>query len=287
MNFFKKLFEFLFHKDHIISKKVYTFGAVVVTTCIVSAMILGANGYASSMYNDAAEKEQDIIANEEEMKELEVMETEEEDLVSQELLLSDNDYSRYESGYWKDYVDTLVSSSNSQADKKTLAIGQDKNLSLSTSGRDSEDGYVTITSADVDVTPNRDPITISDSDYQVLLTIVEAEVGTEDLYTRMMIANTIINRMLHDYYPDTIEDVVFQNDGKVYQFSPILDGRYWEVAVSKKTIEAVNNALAGYDNSQGALAFVNREITHPDIMQWFDNNLIFVTKYGKVEYFRF
>ncbi len=287
MNFFKKLFEFLFHKDHIISKKVYTFGAVVVTTCIVSAMILGANGYASSMYNDTAEKEQEIIANEEDMKELEVIETEEEDLVSQDELLSNYDYRRYESHCWKAFVDSMVSFSNSQVDKKALAIGQDKNLSLSTAGRDSEDGYVTISSQDVDVIPNRDPIKVSNSDYQVLLTIVEAEVGTEDLNTRMMIANTIINRMLHDYYPDTIEEVVFQNDGKVYQFSPIQDGRYWEVTASKKTIEAVDNALAGYDNSQGALAFVNRDITNPDIMKWFDDNLIFVAKYGKVEYFRF
>lgn len=285
MNFFKKLFEFLFHKDHVITKKVHTLGAVIVTTCIVSVMVLGVNGYASSMHNESAEKDQEVIANEEEVKEIEVLESQEDELVLQ------SDSNDYVSQTWPAYIDYMIMRAAEEAEaqvvERQLAINQDKQLQLSTSSGKATEDLVTFSGDDVDVTPNRDPIAITDSDYQVLLTIVEAEVGTEDLYTRMMIANTIINRMQHDYYPDTIEEVVFQNDGKVYQFSPILDGRYWEVKVSRKTVEAVNNALAGYDNSLGALAFVNRDLTHPNIMKWFDENLIFVTKYGKVEYFTF
>lgn len=281
MNFFKKLFEFLFHKEHIITKKVHRFGAVIVTACLIGVVLLGVNGITSPSNQDRTVEEQSQIAKEEEQKELELLEEEQEDLA---LLIKTP---AYNSSYMMDYVDYIASLATTQA--ATLAMSDDNDMNLSMAGLDAEDeeGVVLISIDDVDVTPNREPIVLTESDYEVLLRIVEAEVGTEDLYSRMMIANTIINRMQHDYYPDTIEEVVFQNDGKVYQFSPILDGRYWEVQVSSKTIEAVNNALAGYDNSEGALAFVNRSITSPKIMEWFDDNLIFVEKYGVVEFFTF
>lgn len=282
MNFLKKLFEFLIRKDHMVSKKVHTLGAVLVTACLVSVVILGANGYASTIHQENNAAEQNQIAKEEELQELVVMEEEQEDFELQSEIFESE---------MIDIMYVFTSTAMFNAEAKELAIGDNELIALSTapaSNNEEEiEELVTISVNDVDVTPNREAVSLTESDYQVLLTIVEAEVGTEDLYTRMMIANTIINRMQHEYYPDTIEEVVFQNDGKVYQFSPILDGRYWEVKVSAKTIEAVNNALAGYDNSEGALAFVNREITDPSIMQWFDDNLIFVQKYGKVEYFTF
>ncbi len=282
MNYFKKLFEFLIQKDHLVTKKIHTLGAVIVTICLISILLLGVNGYASSMYQDNSIDEQNNIAKEDELLELEELELEEEDFSLQ--IISPT----YKSSTMIDYVEYITSQANIQVEEHVLAISTEDNTKLSTAGLESEDeGIVLISADEVDVTPNRDQIVLTKSDYQVLLTIVEAEIGAEDLYLRMMIANTIINRMQHEYYPDTIEEVVFQNNGKVYQFSPIKDGRYWEVQVSSKTITAVNNALAGYDNSEGALAFVNRSITNPKTMEWFDNNLIFVTKYGKVEFFTF
>lgn len=283
MDFLKTLFGFLIQKDHLINKKVHTLGAVLVATCIISVLILGAGGYLSSMYQETVAEEQNSIAKEEESKELELLDESEEAIE----LPIDKDY---KSQTMVDYIDFLVKEASLQVEQKTLALSTESEMELSTAGlttEEEEEGVVIISADDVDVTPNREQIVLTDSDYEVLLRIVEAEVGTEDLYLRMMIANTIINRMQHDYYPDTIEEVVFQNDGKVYQFSPILDGRYWEVKVTNKTVEAVNNALAGYDNSGGSLAFVNRSLTADRIMKWFDDNLIYVTKYAEVEFFTF
>jgi len=281
MNFFKKLFEFLLHKEHTINKKVHRFGAVIVTACLIGFVILGVNGMNSMSNQNRTVEEQNQMAKEEEQNELELVQEEQEDLTLQIKIPT------YHSSYMKEYIDHIASLANTQA--VSLTVSDKENMSLSTASLDAnnEDGLVLISADDVDVTPNRDPIPLTENDYEVLLRIVEAEVGTEDLNLRMMIANTIINRMQNDYYPDTIKEVVFQNNGKVYQFSPILDGRYWKVQVSAKTIEAVNNALAGYDNSDGSLAFVNRSITSPKIMKWFDNNLIFVKKYGVVEFFTF
>ncbi len=281
MNFFKNLFTFLFHKDHILTKKIHSLGAVIVTTCIISLFILGVNGYASSIYAATTQEEQALIVAETESLELEALAETEEEIVQQ------NEYSDVEETIYAYKAINASKIAEQQVDKKTLEIMDTDSKVLSTSANVERFEMVTISEADVNVTPNRDPISLTTNDYEVLLKIVEAEVGTEDLYSRMMIANVIINRMQHSYYPETIEDVVFQNNGKVYQFSPILDGRYFTINVTKKTVTAVNNALAGYDNSHGALAFVNRAITSDKIMAWFDNNLIFVIKYGKVEYFTF
>jgi len=199
MNYFKKLFEFLIQKDHLVTKKIHTLGAVIVTICLISILLLGVNGYASSMYQDNSIDEQNNIAKEDELLELEELELEEEDFSLQ--IISPT----YKSSTMIDYVEYITSQANIQVEEHVLAISTEDNTKLSTAGLESEDeGIVLISADEVDVTPNRDQIVLTKSDYQVLLTIVEAE-----------------------------------------------------------------------------------SITNPKTMEWFDNNLIFVTKYGKVEFFTF
>jgi len=284
MNFFKSLFTFLFHKDHVLTKKIHSLGAVIVTTCLISIFLLGVNGFASSSYAATNKEEQGLITAETESAEIEDLVTEEEELIQPYEVVTDT---KSIQAYKEYYASRLM---EEQVVTNTLSKLEKESVALSTAvqtDEDSQSDLVIISAEDVNVIPNRDPIHLTNEDYEVLLKIVEAEVGTEDLFTRTMIANVIINRMQHDYYPDTIKEVVFQNNGKVYQFSPILDGRYFDIKVTSMTREAVDDALAGYDNSKGALAFVNRSITSDKIMAWFDNNLIFVTKYGPVEYFTF
>ena len=69
------------------------------------------------------------------------------------------------------------------------------------------------------------------------------------------VANVILNRVRSSKFPDTIRDVVFA----ARQFSPVSDGRYYTVQVSEKTVEAVEQALKGVDDSRGALYFMWRE----------------------------
>ena len=95
------------------------------------------------------------------------------------------------------------------------------------------------------------PYDISAEEYEMLLRIVEAEAGGEDTEGKILVANVVLNRVESDKFPDTIEEVIFQKNGKVTQFSPIADGRYYTVEVSEDTIDAVNRALSGEDLSQG------------------------------------
>ncbi len=129
------------------------------------------------------------------------------------------------------------------------------------------------------------PYDISAEEYEMLLRIVEAEAGGEDTEGKILVANVVLNRVESEKFPDTIEEVIFQKNGKVTQFSPIADGRYYTVEVSEDTIEAVNRALSGEDLSQGALFFAARPKADSDNMRWFDRHLTFLFQHGGHEFF--
>ena len=84
---------------------------------------------------------------------------------------------------------------------------------------------------------------ITMQDYENMLRIVEAEAGGEDRTGKVLVANVIINRVEDDDFPDSITDVIFQQDNGICQFSPIRDGRFYTGSVSDETIEAVDAAL--------------------------------------------
>lgn len=119
-------------------------------------------------------------------------------------------------------------------------------------------------------------------DKKILQRIVEAEAGDQDLRGRRLVANVILNRVRSSKFPDTIREVVFA----ARQFSPVSDGRYYTVQVSKKTVEAVEQALNGVDDSKGALYFMWREGADSSNASWFDRDLQKLFTHGCHEFFR-
>ncbi len=117
---------------------------------------------------------------------------------------------------------------------------------------------------------------LEDQEYQILLKIVEAEAGGEDLTGRILVANVVMNRVRSDCFPNTITEVVYQRSGRGAQFSPVSDGRIDRVGISAETVEAVSRALGGEDVSAGALYF--RSVNSRS--GWFDHSLNRVLEYG-------
>ena len=126
---------------------------------------------------------------------------------------------------------------------------------------------------------------LSDTDYNALLKIVEAEAGGEDENGKLLVANVVLNRVKSGIFPDTVTEVVYQREFGVCQFSPVSDGRINRVKVSEETKRAVDRAVYGEDISQGALYFVARKAVAADKMQWFDNHLTWLFAYGGHEFF--
>ena len=106
---------------------------------------------------------------------------------------------------------------------------------------------------DMNVLIRKNRIEITQSEYENLLRIVEAEAGGEDKKGKMLVANVVLNRVENEDFPDTVTEVIFQSENGTTQFSPISDGRFYTVKISQETKEAVDAALRGEDNSQGAL----------------------------------
>lgn len=122
-------------------------------------------------------------------------------------------------------------------------------------------------------------------EYDTLLRIVEAEAGSEDEKGRMLVAGVVLNRVKSKKFPDTVKEVVFQQQNGTCQFSPISTGSFYTVKISEETIGAVDKVLAGEDVTEGALYFASRKYAAPEKMAWFDNNLTPLFSYGGHEFF--
>ena len=109
---------------------------------------------------------------------------------------------------------------------------------------------------------------------KILQRIVEAECTGQEIECKINVANVILNRVESDSFPNTIEEVVFQK----HQFSPISDGRYYEVEVTKDTIKACEKAFIEKDTTDGSTFFCNpRDVKNLQTQKWF-KKLIYVMK---------
>ena len=138
---------------------------------------------------------------------------------------------------------------------------------------------------DYNVLERKARYTLSEEDYQVLLQIVEAEAGCEDIKGKMLVAGVVMNRVENSQFPNTVKEVVYQQQHGVAQFSPVANGRLARVKISDETIEAVERVLYGEDITEGALYFASRRYADPELMKWFDNKLTLLFSYGGHEFF--
>lgn len=97
---------------------------------------------------------------------------------------------------------------------------------------------------------------LSKEEKYLLAKITMAEAEGEDFKTKVLVISTILNRVESNEFPNTIEDVIFQNDNGVYQFTPIEDGRWDKVEPNEDCWKAVEFISTTNDDfSDGALYF--------------------------------
>lgn len=119
-------------------------------------------------------------------------------------------------------------------------------------------------------------IELSDSDYYWLIRIVEAEAGDQDEIGRIMVTNVIFNRVKSGKFPSTVKSVIFQNNGRTYQFEPVKNERIYNITPSEITINCVDRAINGEDYSQGALFFTMKTSSR----SWFNTSLTLLFVHG-------
>lgn len=126
---------------------------------------------------------------------------------------------------------------------------------------------------------------LSEEDYDALLRLVEAEASGEDIKGKMLVANVVLNRVESSSFPDTVKEVIYQRHNGRAQFSPVATGKIDRVAVSEETVEAVERALCGEDESCGALYFVAPAYADAANHRWFQKNLTWLFSYSGHEFY--
>lgn len=125
---------------------------------------------------------------------------------------------------------------------------------------------------------------ISGWENYLLARIVMAEAEGESMKCKEAIVMVILNRVSDDYFPDTIEEVIFQKSSSgVYQFTPIANGRWDRVEPNKECFEAVDNVMKQvYDNSMGATYFE----ACSDSDNWHSRNLEFLFEIDGTRFYK-
>ena len=124
---------------------------------------------------------------------------------------------------------------------------------------------------------------ITSDEYYWLRQIVQAEAGNQDEVGKILVANVILNRVRNGRFPGNIKDVIFQGNGRVYQFQPVKNGMINTVVPDQNTIACVDRALAGEDYSDGALFFARQTAND----SWFNRSLTFLFVHGAHYFYKY
>ena len=95
-------------------------------------------------------------------------------------------------------------------------------------------------------------IEFEDDAFELLTRAVYSEARGEPFAGQVAVASVIINRILHNQFPDTAREVIFQP----WQFEVVDDGQFW-LEPNQQARLAVEAALGGWDSGQGAIYFYN------------------------------
>ena len=117
----------------------------------------------------------------------------------------------------------------------------------------------------------------SDDAYR-LAKLAMAEAESEDTEGKALVMLVVLNRVWDDEFPNTIEEVIFQEG----QFSPISNGRYDNVEPDEDCYRALQLIQTDrWDESHGATYFESKSDS-----TWHSENLTFLFKYGKHYFYK-
>ena len=117
----------------------------------------------------------------------------------------------------------------------------------------------------------------SAEDSYILTKIAMAEAEGEDTEGKALVILVVLNRVWDDSFPDTIEEVVMQEN----QFSPVANGRYEKVEPDSGCLDALELVMDGWDESEGALYFESRSLS-----TWHQRNLKYLFKHGNHYFYK-
>lgn len=126
---------------------------------------------------------------------------------------------------------------------------------------------------------------ISEEDEYLLAKIAMAEAEGESFEAKVLVIETILNRVKSDKFPNTIREVIFQEVNGVYQFAPIIDGRWDRIEPNEECWEAVKyvNDISNYDETISSVPLFFESCTGES---WHSRNLELVIEIGNMRFYK-
>ena len=140
-------------------------------------------------------------------------------------------------------------------------------LDLSTSSSNTSDSFLT--------SDENAASSYTQDDLYWLARIVYAEARGESMEGKIAVANTILERVASDEFPDTIYDVIF-DDQYCIQYEPVANGTIYNTP-DEDCYEAARRALEGEKVVEGCLYFFNPAKASSN---WIAENRPYVTTIG-------
>lgn len=106
-------------------------------------------------------------------------------------------------------------------------------------------------------------LSISNKEKDLFERLVEAEAKGESYKGKVAVATVVLNRVNSSQFPNNIADVINQEVGNAYAFSPVQNGEISKPA-SNEAKRAVDEALTRKDRLHDALYFYNPDIATDD-----------------------
>lgn len=123
----------------------------------------------------------------------------------------------------------------------------------------------------------------SGEDCELLMKIAMAEAEGESTEGKALVMMVVLNRVWSDAFPGTIEEVILQESGGTYQFSPARPGgRLYTLEPNEDCAAALDLVMNGWDESHGALYF--EAAGRKD--SWHSRNLEFLFQEGHHKFYR-
>lgn len=111
---------------------------------------------------------------------------------------------------------------------------------------------------------------------QMLYQLVHAESGNQDLTAQEAVASVVINRVMSEYFPNSVSSVIFA-DG---QFSVVDNGSIW-CTPSERSIQAVNNVCAnGVTIKKNNIYFFRNNHYHNGYTDEMQLGVLYFSSYG-------
>lgn len=126
--------------------------------------------------------------------------------------------------------------------------------------------------------PERQIFSLNGYTQEMLMKLTMAEAGGEGLKGKALVMRVVMNRVLSSDFPDTVQEVICEPG----QFSPMDDGRFYDMVPDQECEKALYMVMHGWDETKGATYFR----TAVAESTWHSENLEELFTYGGHTFYR-